>query len=368
MPSPDEPVRLIQVGAGSMGQAWLRVIRANPDVRLVGLADLNLDAARRSALGFADVVVAPTVTEVIERVGADAVVNVTVPAAHAEVSTVALLAGLAVLGEKPAAGSTAGALSMAAAAEVSGRLLMVSQSRRYFRQLDALRSQIARLGRLGMVECSFFRGPHFGGFRDEMEFPLLNDMAIHQFDLSRDLIGAEPEWITCDSVNPAWSWYTGDAATQVSAGFSGGTRFWFSGSWCSPGLETSWNGRWRISGENGTAVWDGDGPPVAQDARGEAIPAEPGTGLEEIGGSLAEFVAALRGGPVPATEIHGNVMSLLMVEGAIRSARTGRRVVLAELLEEAYRVAVSAETRPALKAVLESWPSVHGVVGAVARD
>jgi predicted dehydrogenase len=369
MPSANEPVRLIQAGAGSMGQAWLRVIKANPDVRLVGLADLNLDAARRSAEGFDGVAVAPTVNELIDTVEADAVVNVTVPAAHAEVSTVALLAGLAVLCEKPVAESTAGALSMAAAAEVGDRLLMVSQSRRYFRQLDALRGQVARLGRLGIVECTFFKGPHFGGFRDEMEYPLLNDMAIHQFDLSRDLIGAEPEWISCESVNPAWSWYAGDAAAQVAAGFTDGTRFWFSGSWASPGMETSWNGRWRISGSDGTALWDGDGEPVAQDAGGAFIPAVPGTGLEEIGGSLTEFVAALRGGPAPDTEIHGNVMSLLMVEGAIRSARTGSRVVLADLLDEAYRAAIEAETRPQLRAALESWPSVHEVIGAaVARE
>jgi len=357
---------LIQAGAGSMGQAWLRVIRANPDVQLVGLADLNLEAARRSAEGFPGVTVAPTVNELIERVEADAVVNVTVPAAHAEVSTVALLNGLAVLCEKPVAESTVGALSMAAAAEVGDRLLMVSQSRRYFRQLDALRGQVAQLGRLGIVECTFFKAPHFGGFRDEMDYPLLNDMAIHQFDLSRDLIGAEPEWISCESVNPAWSWYAGDAAAQVAAGFTDGTRFWFSGSWCSPGLETSWNGRWRISGSDGTALWDGAGEPQAQGADGRMIPAVPGTGLEEIGGSLVEFVAALRGGSVPASEIHGNVMSLAMVEGAVRSARTGQRVLLADLLDEAYRAAVESETRPELRAALESWPSVHEVIGAAA--
>ena len=37
MPSASEQVRLIQVGAGLMGRAWLRVISESPDVRLVGL-------------------------------------------------------------------------------------------------------------------------------------------------------------------------------------------------------------------------------------------------------------------------------------------------------------------------------------------
>jgi hypothetical protein len=110
-------------------------------------------------------------------------------------------------------------------------------------------------------------------------------------------------------------------------------------------------------------LWDGDHEPTAQTTAGDPIPAEPGTGPEEIAGSLAEFIAALRGGPVPAGEVHSNVMSLLMVEGAIRSAETQRRVVLADLLDEAYQHAVAAEPNPALREVLASWPSVHQVIG-----
>jgi predicted dehydrogenase len=364
-----EPVRLIQVGAGLMGRHWLDVIGQSTDVRLVGLADLDLPTAQRAAAGagFADVEVTATLTELLDRVKADAVINVTIPEAHAEVSTTALLSGLAVLCEKPVAHTTSAALSMVSAAEVSGRLLMVSQSRRYWRNLDALRHQVARLGRLGLVECSFFKAPHFGGFREKIPFPLLVDMAIHQFDLARDLIGSEPVWITCESFNPPWSWYTGDAAADVHAEFADGTRFVFTGSWCSPGLETSWNGSWRISGSGGTALWDGDHEPVAQTEDGESISAAAGTGPEEIAGSLAEFVAALRDGNVPSGEVHSNVMSLAMVEGAVRSARTQQRVVLADLLDEAYTQAVAEEKRPELRAAMVSWPSVREVIGNPGR-
>lgn len=365
MPASTEPVRLIQAGAGGMGRAWLNVLREAPGVRLVGLADLDLATARdaASATGFPDVEVARTVEELIGLVDADALINVTIPEAHAEVSTVALLHGLAVLCEKPAADTTASALSMVAAAEVADRLLMVSQSRRYLRNLDALRGQVARLGRLGIVECRFFRAPRFGGFRDRMPYPLLVDMAIHQFDLARDLIGADPVWLRCESFNPAWSWYDGDAATQVVAGFADGTRFGFTGSWCSPGMDTSWNGEWRISGADGTAIWDGDHEPVARTAAGEPIPAMTGTGPEQIAGSLAEFVAAIRQGLVPAGEIHDNVMSLAMVEAAIRSAQIGNRVALADVLDDGYRSALAAEGRGALRDRMASWPSVHEAVG-----
>jgi hypothetical protein len=119
---------------------------------------------------------------------------------------------------------------------------------------------------------------------------------------------------------------------------------------------------WRISGADGTALWDGVREPAAQTADGEPVPAVPGTGPEEIAGSLAEFVAALRERTVPSTEVHRNVMSLAMVEGAVRSAQTGRRAVLAGLLDEAYEHALATERRPQLLAVLPSWPSVHEVI------
>ena len=121
-----------------------------------------------------------------------------------------------------------------------------------------------------------------------------------------------------------------------------------------------------MSGADGTAVWDGDNEPVAQTADGQPVPAVPGSGPEQIAGSLAEFVAALRDGSVPSTEVHHNVMSLAMVEGAIRSAQSGHRTVLAELLGEAYEQALSTERRPQLRAALASWPSVQEVIGGSA--
>jgi predicted dehydrogenase len=365
MLSPTEPIRLVQVGAGMMGRAWLQVLSGSPDAQLVGLADLDVDAARRAAedAGFPDVAIGASLEAVADLVVADAVLNVTVPTAHAEVSTAALLRGLPVLCEKPLADTVTAGLSMIAAAEASDRLLMVSQSRRYWRNLEAFRRQIAQLDRIGLVECSFFEAPHFGGFREEMAYPLLIDMAIHHFDLARDLIASEPKAVYCESFNPAWSWYAGDAAAQAVFEFAGGTRFVFTGSWCSPGLETSWNGSWRVSGERGTATWDGDHEPEARYADEQPISAPVGRGPEQIAGSLAEFIRALRTGDTPWGEAHSNVLSLCMVEAAVRSATQGRRVTIAALLEDAYREALGVGHRPEVVAALAQWPSVHAVVG-----
>ena len=196
-----------------------------------------------------------------------------------------------------------------------------------------------------------------------MPFPLLIDMAIHQFDLARDLTGSEPVAVYCNSYNPSWSWYAGDAAAQVLFEFASGSRFSFSGSWCSPGLETSWNGEWRVSGEGGSAVWDGDHEPTAADGNGQPIAATIGDEPEQIAGSLAEFLGVLESGAIPSGEAHSNVLSLAMVEAAIKSAGDGRRVLIADILDDAHAEAVRTESDPQIKdgpGVLEFGPGSRG--------
>jgi predicted dehydrogenase len=349
-----DPLRLIQVGAGGMGRAWLRTIAANQDVVLAGLVDLDLDVARSAAAehGFGDVPVARSLDELAAE--ADAVIDVTVPAAHPTVSIQALLRGLPVLCEKPLAETVRECLPMVAASEVSGKLLMVSQSRRYFRAVTAFGRQIAELGPVGSLSCEFFKAPHFSGFRERMAEPLLVDMAIHQFDLARKLIGAEPVSVYCDSYNPEWSWYDGNAAANAIFTFADGTRFSFTGSWCAPGLETSWNGRWRAVTAAGTAVWDGDSAPVVQ-TESEFLPVELGDEPEEIAGSLAEFVHAVRTSTTPQSEVHSNLVSVAMVEAAVRSAALRAPVRIADVVADAFTQALDTVQQPELLAALKAW-------------
>lgn len=357
--SGDRRLRVVVVGAGGMGTAWAGTVQANPGVELVGLADIALDAAREAArkIGRPDVALGPDGVELARLTGADAIVNATVPAAHHPVTVDALTSGIAVLGEKPVASSVAEALSLAAAAQLTGRLFMVSQSRRYSRALRLFKRQLDGLGGAGILTVDFFKAPRFGGFRDEMASPLLLDMAIHQFDLARFLLDADPVAVVADEYNPGWSWYAGNAAATATFEMTGGARFVFSGSWCSPGFETSWNGSWRASAEGGTALWDGDGEPAADPARPDTgSVADPGA---EIEGALREFVAALRTGAEPMGRVHTNVMSLAMVEAAVAGATSGRRIRLDDLLAESYAATVSAERNPDVRAVLESWPSVR---------
>lgn len=356
------PLRVVVVGAGGMGRAWLRTVQESPLVELAGIVDLDLDAARAgaAAIGRPDLPVGSGTAQLASDVGAQAVINVTVPVAHHPVTTEALAAGLPVLGEKPVASTVAQGLSLAAASELSGQLFMVSQSRRYNRHLFEAKRLSASLGSVGIVSAEFFKAPHFGGFRDAMDHPLLLDMAIHQFDTARFLLDADPVSVFCEEYNPSWSWYRGDAGATAIFEMTGGERFVFTGSWCSPGQETSWNAAWRISGEHGTVLWDGEGDPVS------SLGADSGPGGDdpgqEIAGSLRDFVTALRTGNTPMGQVHQNIMSLAMVEAAMLSASTGTRISVDALLEESYSQAVLTERDPDVLEVLKSWTSVRSAL------
>jgi hypothetical protein len=143
---------------------------------------------------------------------------------------------------------------------------------------------------------------------------------------------------------------------------TGGVRYTYTGRWCSPGRQTSWNGEWRLSGEKGSAHWDGDRDPVL-DADVDPAP-RPGAPYSGIEGALLVFTDALRTGVPPMGEVHENVLSLAMVEAAVRSADSGQRVLLDDVLADAHAEAMRTETHPDVRDALAAWPSVRSVLTA----
>lgn len=348
---------VVVVGAGAMGGEWIRMLAVSPYAVPVGVVDLDLDlaAAVVASVGLQDVIVGASVAEVAERAGAEAVVNVTVPQAHRVVNEQALRAGLPVLCEKPLGPTVAEALRQVALAELTGGLLMVSQSRRYFNHLAAFRGAVRALGPLAAVHAQFFHADHEPGFREQMDHPLLVDMSVHHFDMLRYLTDDEPVAVRCSSWNPPWSWFAGDAAATAEFELGSGARFVYSGSRCTPGLQTSWNADWHVYAARGAAAWDGDSD-VRVDSEGIGLDVP--ERREGIEGSLEEFVTSLRAGTTPQNEVRANVLSLAMVEGAIRSSdRRGERVVVADLLEESLAQAIADEQRDDVAEQLRSWAS-----------
>ncbi|MFG1708782.1 Gfo/Idh/MocA family protein [Nonomuraea sp. M3C6] len=99
------PVGVALVGAGVISGQYLRNLNAFPDVRVLGVADLDADRAAAVAREH-DVPVSGTLGTVLALPEVEIVVNLTIPAAHAAVALEALRAGKHVYGEKPLAMDT----------------------------------------------------------------------------------------------------------------------------------------------------------------------------------------------------------------------------------------------------------------------
>ena len=367
----DRPARVVVVGAGGMGSWWAREIVASEVAELVGVADLVEGAPERviAQSGVEDpgaVAVGTDGVDLALDLGADLLVNPTVPVAHHPVTVKALHAGIPVLGEKPVTETLPEAISLLAHAELTGVPFMVSQSRRFFRQVRQLRSFVAAHGPTVMTSAFFSLFTEMEGFRRTQRHPLLRDMGIHAFDTARYILDADPVAVTAVGTRPEWSVYHHDATVSATFEMSDGSLFAYHGTWNARGLPTWWNSEWRIGAQHGSATWDGTGVPVLGTADEEetarlqaAVEAETAPEPDQIAASLVECVSALREGRTPMCEIHENLLSFAMVEAAVAAVDGGGRIEIDELLEQARLEAIAAEADEDAREIMRSWSSVR---------
>lgn len=341
--------RVIVVGAGGISNPWFSAICAE-QLQVVAVVDLRREAAEAQIEKFklAGTAASTDLDQALRDHAKDAdfLIDLTVPAAHFDVTTRALRAGLHVVGEKPMAETMRQAREMIRVSEATGKRFMTSQSRRWDTNHVTLADTL-RAGRLGKVTgayCEFFIGAHFGGFRDVMRNVLILDMAIHHFDLARMFLGSNCKRVWCEESNPQGSWYAHGANATAIFDMENGVRFHYRGSWCAEGCHTSWNGDWRIVGTDGSLIYEKDKLP-----RGQVVADRSETKfhlpLKELDvtpttvektafhGGLNEMLRFLRTGRKPQTECHDNIHSLAMVHGAIQSAAEGRWIDVRELFE-----------------------------------
>ena len=334
-------LRIVQVGCGGISNAWFTALKDIPDVEVVGLVDLNPAAAEQCAVRHALATAAKgtDLEAVLRATKPDIVFDCTIPAAHVQVTTTALRHGCHVMGEKPLSDTMPNARLMLAEARKAGRIYAVMQNRRYVAGVQALQRFLAggAIGRITTVHCDFFIGAHFGGFRDVMEHMLLLDMAIHTFDQARYLTGADPLTALAHEWNPPGSWYQHGASAMALFEMSHDIVYSYRGSWCSEGLDTSWESAWRIIGEKGAVTWDGASTFRAQEVTGSEGFVRTRTDREVAcnpdalcrtahAGCIDEFLDAVRTGKTPQTICTDNIKSLAMVHAAVASATSGQRV------------------------------------------
>ncbi len=339
--------RIVLAGCGSISRAWLKAASIFDDVQIVGLVDLRHEAIEEKIDQFnlSPKKTGDDLSEIIIETKPDLVFDCTVPAAHASVVTTAMELGCDVFGEKPMADTMDNALRMEETARRTGRTYAVMQNRRYTSGIRSFRSVVhdGPVGNLTTLNADFYVGAHFEGFRAEMPHVLLLDMAIHSFDQARYISGADPVSVYCHDWNPSGSWYADGASAAAIFEMSDGLVFNYRGSWCSEGLNTSWECHWRAIAEHGSIMWDGndriEGEKVASDSgffremEPISVPELESPGINGHQAAIRDFLDALDDGRSPLTNCHDNIRSVAMVHGAIESAESGCRVPLTQYSE-----------------------------------
>ncbi|MEH7491179.1 Gfo/Idh/MocA family protein [Neobacillus niacini] len=333
--------KIVVAGCGSMSNTWLDYAEQRNNAEIVGLVDVSLDAAKAMAeRRNLQVPLFSDLSQALSETNANLVFDVSIPAAHKQIVTTALEAGCNVFGEKPMAESLEDARNVLKVAQETGKKYTVMQNRRYNKQIRALQDLLASgaIGTIGSLHADFFLGPHFGGFRDKMDSPLIVDMAIHTFDQARFLSGADAVSVYCHEFNPPGSWYKGNATAIIIYEMSDGSVFSYRGSWCAEGLNTSWESDWRLTGSKGTARWDGSNLPVYEvvdttqpiqfmsKTKFETA-ASRWEGQEGHWGCLDEMFSSIEENRLAETDCTDNIKSMEMVFGALESAKIGKKIL-----------------------------------------
>ncbi len=341
-------MRVIQIGIGGFGEVWLDTVARHNDVHHVAYVEVSEDmiAKQVNERGIDRAHVYPTLAAALEHVQADAVINVTPPALHRVTSIQALEAGLPVLSEKPLAATIDDAQAIVTASQRTGVLHVVAQNYRHNAAMQTVKRALTAgdLGTMSAITVEFLKGVRFGGFREQMPYPLIIDMAIHHFDLLRFMLDDDPISVYGLSYNPSWSWFDGDAATNIAFRFARGAVASYHGSWVTQGQETTWNGNWRFECERGALTLRDDRVFVQGVAQLEpsTIPGRINIIYDELreiplidaadtgqGAILDGFMdAVMNGGATPATTCVDNIKSLGMVFGAVQSFESGQVIAL----------------------------------------
>jgi predicted dehydrogenase len=90
-----EPLRVVMAGCGGMSEAWLRPATAMPELAIVGLMDLRVEAAQRRAaqFGLSEALTGDDLGRMLDETRPDIVFDCTVPEAHPAVTLTALAHG-----------------------------------------------------------------------------------------------------------------------------------------------------------------------------------------------------------------------------------------------------------------------------------
>lgn len=326
-------IRLLCIGLGGMGRHDWSSALACGGFSAVGGVDIS-DEARAH---FADTTGAPVFTELTDalaRVEADAALVATPDKFHAPLTLHCLDAGLDVICEKPMAETLRDAARMHFGSLDKSRMLMIHHQLRWNPVHHEARRRIVA-GDVGQVRrIDFDFAVHsdvcLRGYRSQLPHLILQDLAVHHFDLIRYLSGA-----ACDSLYVV-DWPAEEPGLDISAATDAVAVLQMAGP-VSVSYRASirelldpvgYTCTARIHGTEGELALDADGTLRLQTRAAHAAGEEPqilqpGPPERDV---WASFAHALETREPALTHSGDNLHSLAMLFAAMESAETGQIV------------------------------------------
>jgi predicted dehydrogenase len=218
----------------------------------------------------------------------------------------------------------------------------VSQNYRNYPAPHAAREQLRNgvLGELSAINIDFRKWDNDAPQQTHRHYafphPLINDMAIHHFDLLRMITGQEGASVFAKVNDPSFSKYDQEASAVITIEMADGLVVSYRGSWLSRARETAWAGEWSIQGEQGELFFTSRAGGEEEDASGDVVTLRrpgrlrpqrvplPQADLYDRAAGLRIFADAVNGGPPPESSGRENLGSLALMEAAGRSAASGR--------------------------------------------
>lgn len=341
------------IGTGGISRAHAKAYGTFPDdARIVGVCDVNLEAAEKAKADFGAEFCTSKLDELLACDDIDAV-SVTVPTnLHSFVAVPALNAGKHVLCEKPMAGTAEQAKAMCDAAAANGKLLMIAMKWRYRPETIAAKAAVDN-GLLGDIYYASAIGWQHRGVPGRPSFTKkelargggMMDNGIYNLDTILHVLG-HPKPLTVSAQVGAWfgprgsaSWKPEDFSVEdFGAAFvrlEGGIALFFAHAWAinfdqAAGLQVAgsdgglefdllWNSRKLV-------IRHGDYDNL-EDVTPDPLP-EGNQALGDFPYEIRQYLTAIQTGapsPIPGDPFY---YSNLIFDAAFESAEQGREVAI----------------------------------------
>ena len=327
-------VRFGVLGAGRIGKVHAKAVSANPNAKLVAVADAFADAANALSAQYGAEV--RSISQIEAANDIDAVVICTPTDTHADLIERFSRAGKAIFCEKPIDLDSERVRACLKVVEETGAKLMVGLNRRFDPHFMAVRAAIDA-GKIGDVEMVTITS------RDPGAPPvdyikrsggIFRDMTIHDFDMARFLLGAEVASVSAHAavlVDPEIG-EAGDfdSVTVILETASGQQAVITNSRRATYGYDQ----RIEVHGSKGAVSAENQRPVSIEIANGDGYTRPPlhdffmTRYLDAYAIEIASFIAAATSGKKAAPSGADGLVALKLADAALKSATSGKTVRL----------------------------------------